>query len=238
MIKPWVRRYGRLLGSVTSTTSDAVVITLDDGPDFEQTPKVLAALAHHQATATFFLLLGRARRHPEIVSAIVAGGHEVALHGPDHRDLTLFGFQEALLRTRAARRELEELAGSKVHWFRPPYGRQTPATWAATRGAGLIPVLWDSTTWDWKDVTPAERLAKAFEGARAGAVLLAHDGVAGASDGVADSPPALTERAELLAEVLSEHARRGLSGRSLGAALRSGKAVRTMQFTGLGRSRP
>lgn len=233
MMKRWVRRQGWLLGSVTSTTSDGIVITLDDGPDPDQTPKVLEALANSGATATFFLLLGRARRHPGIVRSVLAGGHEIALHGPDHRDLTLFGPRQAWLRTRAARIELEALAECRIRWFRPPYGRQTPATWAAIRASGLEPVLWDSTTWDWKEVNPEQRRAKALEGARPGAILLAHDGIAGAADGASDRPPVLVERAELLAEVLAEHAARGLRGHSLSAALENGKVVRTLQITSL-----
>lgn len=225
---------GRVLGSVTATTSDAVVVTLDDGPDPVETPKVLAALQAQGATATFFVLLGRARRHPELVREILAAGHEIALHGPDHRALTDFGLLAARRRLRASRRELEALAGTSVRWYRPPYGRQTPTTWLATRTAGLVPVLWDSTTWDWKDVSGPERLAKASEGARPGAILLAHDGIAGTDDGVEDPVAPLRERAALLAQVLEVHRERRLPGRSLSDALKSGKPVKTVQFTGLG----
>ncbi|WP_256793613.1 polysaccharide deacetylase family protein [Terrabacter sp. Ter38] len=229
----WVRGQGWMLGSVTGTTGASVVITLDDGPDEVETPKVLEVLARHEATATFFVLVGRARRHPHLLTRIRDAGHEIALHGPDHRPLTTFGFTEARRRTRAARAELEQLAGVPVRWFRPPYGSQTPVTWAATRSAGLVPVLWDSTTWDWKNVTQSERLDKAIEGARPGALLLAHDGIAGADDGVTDAPPPLLERAALLDQVLDEHRRRGLRGRSLGSALQDGALVRSIVFTGI-----
>lgn len=236
-LKQWVRGHGQLLGSVTGTTSDAVVLTLDDGPDEIETPKMLAVLASHNASATFFVLVGRARRHPALLRAIRDGGHEIALHGPDHRSLTTFGFTAALRRTRSAKAELESLSGMTIRWFRPPYGSQTPTTWLAVRASGLVPVLWDSTTWDWKDVTPDQRMAKALAGARPGAVLLAHDGIAGADDGVAAGPPPLLERARLLDTVLDEHMRRGLRGRSLGAALEQGTAVRTAQFTGIRRTK-
>lgn len=233
----WVRGQGWLMTSVTGTTSEAVVITLDDGPDEVETPKVLEVLAEHDATATFFVLVGRARRHPGLLDAICGGGHEIALHGPDHRPLTAFGFAAALDRTRTARTDLERLVGNPVRWFRPPYGSQTPATWAATRAAGLVPVLWDSTTWDWKDVPAHERLPKALEGARPGSVLLAHDGIAGADDGVNDEAPPLIERALLLDQVLTEHRKLGLDGRSLGTALEDGNMVRTTQLTAIKRTK-
>ena len=97
-----------------ATTSPDMVLTLDDGPDPDQTPQVLEVLAAHDATATFFVLLTRARRHPDLLRAMLAAGHEVALHGPDHRPLTEFGFAAARERTVAARRELEQLAGVRV----------------------------------------------------------------------------------------------------------------------------
>lgn len=229
--KTWLRRRAAVIGSIVATTSPDMVLTLDDGPDPDQTPRVLEVLAAHDATATFFVLLTRARRHPDLLRAMVAAGHEVALHGPDHRPLTEFGFAAARERTVAARRELEQLAGVPVRWFRPPYGSQTPLTWLATRRAGLMPVMWTATTWDWREARHEERLAKALAGARPGGILLAHDGFAGLEDAADDGPPALADRAGLLGEVLDRYHEAGLRGRSLGEALHGGRAVRAAVFS-------
>lgn len=229
--KTWLRRRAAVVGSIVATTAPDMVLTLDDGPDPDQTPRMLEVLAAHDATATFFVLLTRARRHPEVLRALVAAGHEVALHGPDHRPLTEFGFSAARERTLAARRELEQLAGVPVRWFRPPYGSQTPLTWLATRRAGLMPVMWTATTWDWRQARHEERLARALAGARPGGILLAHDGFAGPDDAADDGPPALADRAGLLAEVLDRYRDQGLRGRSLGEALQGGRAVRAAVFS-------
>ena len=231
--KRFVRRRGAVMGSVSGTTSGAVVLTFDDGPDPEQTPRILQALADHQATATFFVLMSRVDRHPDLLKAIVAGGHEVALHGRDHRALPGFGYREGRRRTLVARCDLEVACGTKVRWFRPPYGAQTPMSWLATRRAGLVPVLWSGTTWDWKDVSDHERRTVSLRAGRAGAIVLAHDGIAGRTDGVADSPGALEDRAALVEWVLAEYAAKGLEVRSLGDALHTGVPVRTLEFTGL-----
>lgn len=234
--KRWVRRRGGLVGSFSATTAAGVVVlTFDDGPDPDQTPRILDHLAAHDATATFFVLLTRVRRHPELLRAIVEAGHEVALHGPDHRALSAYTHREALSRTRDARRELESLSGTVVRWYRPPYGSQTPSSWLAVRRAGLFPVLWSGTTWDWKDVTQDQRRAKSLEAGRSGAILLAHDGIAGVDDGVEDSPGALADRAGLVGWLLEEYAARGLRAVSLAEALRTGAGVRTLEFTSLRR---
>ena len=45
-----------------------------------ETPRILEILRAHNAHATFFLIGDRAARHPEIVAAIRAGGHEIGNH--------------------------------------------------------------------------------------------------------------------------------------------------------------
>lgn len=221
---PWV-------GSIESTTSSDVVLTFDDGPDAEQTPPLLDALAEHGATATFFVLLTRVRQHSEILRSIVDGGHEVGLHGPDHLDLTRFAGPEVERRTSEARRELEDHVGRRVRWFRPPYGRLRPGGLLAVRRAGMDPVLWSATAWDWQPASPEERRRRALRDARAGAILLAHDGFATHLDGVDDGPPGLRERAAWMAELLAELDDRGLVGCSLGEALESSRAIRTLRVT-------
>lgn len=247
-----LRRAAAPVGSVVAvrTSEPEVVLTFDDGPDPVGTPAVLDALAAHGATATFFVLLTRVRRHPGLLERVVAEGHEIALHGPDHRRLTSLPAREVHTRTAAAARELAALTGTWPRWFRPPYGAQTPATWLAVRRAGLVPVLWGPTTWDWRDVGQDERVRKAQDGARPGAVLLAHDAFAGPGDGAAEGvgsgagsgpagraepgggagPAPDVDRADLVDRVLAAYADRGWRGRSLGAALRHGRLVRAAHF--------
>src|ERR1700743_2447553 len=78
------------VGSVRSVRPrrDLAVLTYDDGPQPGGTDRVLAALADAGSTATFFILVGRARRHPGLLADVVAAGHEIALHGVDHVRLT------------------------------------------------------------------------------------------------------------------------------------------------------
>ncbi len=105
-----------------------VVITYDDGPEPGGTEGILAALAAKGAIARFFVLLSRVRRYPELFAEMVAGGHEIDLHGGDHRSLP--GLEPAVVQrnTVEAKQELQEILGRSVRWFRPPYGDQSPAS--------------------------------------------------------------------------------------------------------------
>lgn len=57
-----------------------VALSFDDGPHPTFTPQVLDILQHHDARATFFLIGDRALRHPNVVAAIRAAGHEIGNH--------------------------------------------------------------------------------------------------------------------------------------------------------------
>jgi peptidoglycan/xylan/chitin deacetylase (PgdA/CDA1 family) len=232
--KTIIRKHTGFVGSVVAikTAAPIVVITFDDGPEPGGTDRVLAALANKNASATFFVLLSRVRRYGALLDEVLAAGHEVALHGADHQALTTFGYADAKRRTGAARAELEDRAGVPVRWFRPPYGSQTPATWAAVKQLGLMPVMWGLTTWDWRDVPQADRVCKAQEGLRRGAILLAHDAFAGVLDGVPQEVAPVLDRGDLVERVLSAYGESGLVGRSLRDALSVGTLEKAAWFAG------
>jgi peptidoglycan/xylan/chitin deacetylase (PgdA/CDA1 family) len=217
------------VGSIISvrTTAPHVVVTFDDGPEPGGTERVLSALCDHSATATFFVLLNRAERYPRLLAEVVAAGHEVGFHGLDHRRLTRL--PAATVRTEMAvgAARLADLLGSPVRWFRPPHGAQTPLVWRAAREAGLHPVLWGPCAWDWLPRPVEELSARAMRGMRPGAILLAHDGLAGPDDGDegddCSGPPPGFDRGELVGRVLTAMAERGLAGRSLSAVLAAGR---------------
>ena len=225
------RHVTRPAGSVRAvrTAQPHVVLTYDDGPDTIGTAAVLNALARHRATATFFVLLARARRHRTLLDEIAASGHELALHGIDHRRLTRLPAAEVFRLTRDGRAELEDLTGRQVRWFRPPYGAQRPATWCAVRSAGLMPVVWGPSTFDWEHRPEPELAARALA-SRAGDIVLAHDGYAGPDDGVDHGPPPPIDRGRLADLMLTGFSERGLTGRSLGDALRYGRAAHWAWF--------
>jgi peptidoglycan/xylan/chitin deacetylase (PgdA/CDA1 family) len=229
------RGAGTVLGSAVEVRTGApdVVLTFDDGPEPGGTDRVLAALADAGAGATFFVLLTRVRRYRSLLDEVVAAGHEVALHGVDHRALPTLPPDEIGRLVRGGRAELEDAVGRQVRWYRPPYGRQTMRNWRAVTAAGMLPVLWGPTTWDWKsDVSDAERVAKSVQRVGRGSIVLAHDGFAGPEDGACDGPAPILDRGALVSAVLGGYAERGLRARSLEQALGAGALVRETWFPG------
>jgi len=191
---------------------------------------VLDALGEKGASATFFMLLTRVRAHPGFVGEVRAAGHEVALHGLDHRALTALDPKSVERRLRDNKSELEDVAGTEVRWLRPPYGSQSPATWRATRRAGLMPVMWSAGLGDSRPIDDAARLAGLRSRLRAGVIILAHDNFADASDGAADGDLPAVDRYALSQRMLAMLDDAGLAGCSLARALETGAARRRAWF--------
>lgn len=82
--------------------------------------QLLRLLARHEARGTFFVLGWVAERKPELVRAIVAGGHEVASHGWDHKRITELTPDEFRISVRHSKQLLEQLSGAEVIGFRAP----------------------------------------------------------------------------------------------------------------------
>lgn len=157
------------------TPAPEFALTYDDGPDPAHTPAMLDLLAERGVHATFFVLADAATRHPDLLRRIVAEGHELALHGQDHRRLTRLSAREAVRRVVAARATVESLSGARIRFFRPPYGAHTPAMLRGWRRHGLDVVIWSGWASDWQDDPAAVIADRAAAAVHPGGILLLHD---------------------------------------------------------------
>jgi peptidoglycan/xylan/chitin deacetylase (PgdA/CDA1 family) len=153
-----------------------VALTFDDGPDPASTPAFLAELDRLGWRATFFMLGTMARRAPGLVGEIAAAGHEVAVHGDEHKNMLRRGPRASADDIRRCRDTLAELSGTTPVWFRPPFGILSYGALRGARRADLRTVLW--TTWgrDWrKQATPGTVTADVLRRYVSGGTVLLHD---------------------------------------------------------------
>ena len=75
-------RSGIYLGMLCRTTTHrrVVALTFDDGPDAEETPRVLDVLKRHGVRATFFVVGERIEAHPELLLRMLSEGHTIGNH--------------------------------------------------------------------------------------------------------------------------------------------------------------
>ncbi|GAC1485812.1 MAG: hypothetical protein NVS1B9_04240 [Solirubrobacteraceae bacterium] len=166
-------------------------LTYDDGPDPEWTPRVLTALAGRRAT--FFVLAPRARAHPQLIAAMLAGGHAVELHGTAHLRHSEVGRDELRADTAAALVELARLGVRPSRW-RAPWGIVTKHTEELADQFGLTLVGWTHDTHDWRGDSAAAMLAALAPPLAADAVVLMHDALGpGAQRAGCEQTVALTQ---------------------------------------------
>ena len=182
---------------------DHLALTFDDGPDPDATPAVLEALDRLGVTATFFMLGAQVARHPQVAAAVVAAGHEAAVHGFTHRNHLARGPVDVCRDVTHAASVVAAATGTRPTWFRPPYGVMTAASLVATRRAGLRPVLWTAWGRDWEDRSPAQVAATVRGQLAPGGTVLLHDSdcttqVAGSWRATVVALPLLAELADQL----------------------------------------
>ncbi len=155
---------------------DHVALTFDDGPDPASTPAFLDLLDDLGVRATFFVLGSMVERAPGLARELALRGHEVGVHGWDHRSLALRGPVSTRRQITRSVDTLRHRVGVDPVWWRPPYGVLTTAGLVSARRAGLAPVLWSSWGRDWTDHATAHSVtATVADRLGPGATVLLHD---------------------------------------------------------------
>jgi peptidoglycan-N-acetylglucosamine deacetylase len=176
-----------------------VALTFDDGPHQVATPKLLRMLEERGVRATFFLLGRMTAGLPVLAAEIAAAGHEIALHGQDHRSLVGLGPRATYRDLARSWDTVAEVTGQVPTRYRPPYGRMTGSGFFAARRLGLTPVLWTAAGQDWvAGSTPQSINGTIFKDLRPGGTILLHDSdvmsVSGAWRATLAAVPAILER--------------------------------------------
>lgn len=194
----------RALGTLTrvETREPLVALTFDDGPHPASTPLLAELLEASGARGTFFMLGKRARRHPDLVRRIIAGGHAVGHHTENHPSLPMLPRAERL---RQMRLGAEALGVASPALFRPPYGHQTLTTRWEAAWLGYQVVTWNVVAIDWLDHSPDVMLKRVLDGLQPGSIVLLHDALFDALEPrYADRTPLLTMVRALLQACLGQ----------------------------------
>ncbi|MGB8258950.1 MAG: polysaccharide deacetylase family protein [Terracidiphilus sp.] len=206
-LAPGSQIFGRTL--IAPDRPGELALTFDDGPNPAWTPRLLDVLASHGVSASFFLVGRFAHAEPGLVRRISAAGHLIGNHSWSHLNLArtaAWRVREELERTSGT---LEEIAGAKVRFFRPPFGARRPAVLRLARELGMEPVLWNAMTSDWENPSAdqiADRLTKTIDGlerrGRAANIVL-HDG--GHLDMAANRGPSVAAAGQIVARYKESH---------------------------------
>jgi peptidoglycan/xylan/chitin deacetylase (PgdA/CDA1 family) len=154
----------------------AIALTFDDGPDPTWTPRVLRLLGFAHVHATFCVIGREVAKHPELVRAIVRGGHTLCNHTWRH-DEQLYRRTPAEVRSELARTQeaVRKAAGVTPRLFRAPGGFWSPALEREARRQGMTPLKWSVDTRDWARPGAPAIVREVLAHTRPGAIVLLHD---------------------------------------------------------------
>ena len=155
-----------------------VALTIDDGPDPRWTPQILALLARYRIHATFCLIGRHAAAYPQLVAAIVQGGHHLANHTFTH-PIPISRLAAARVHdevNRASDAITAASGGIRPTLFRSPGGIWSPTVLAACARAGMRPLDWSVDPWDWSRPGVPHIVDVILTRTRPGSIILDHDG--------------------------------------------------------------
>ncbi|MGI5902414.1 MAG: polysaccharide deacetylase family protein [Desulfitobacteriia bacterium] len=164
------------IGSWKRQYSPGVVLTFDDGPDPNYTPRLLTILARQNIKACFFLNGEKAAQYPEIVKRILEEGHLIGSHGYVHKHAWLMSPWKTWALWDRGISTLENITGQKVHYVRSPWGSANLAFffWCIKRKKRLV--AWNVHGMDWlKKRSPAQIINRIIRRTKEGSIILLHD---------------------------------------------------------------
>jgi len=151
-----------------------VALTFDDGPDPVHTRAILDHLDAAGARGTFFVIGEEVERRPEVAREIVRRGHQVAMHGHDHRWQRIFSPRWLADDFERAARTIQRVTGGVPRFFRPPVGVATPEVLDVCRPSFRF-VAWSLRPFDGKIPDPDLVRARVRSKIREGDIVLLHD---------------------------------------------------------------
>lgn len=165
----------------TTTGTEAVALTFDDGPS-SFTPQILTMLREHGVKATFCLVGVEVRAHHDLVQQIVREGHTLCNHTWRH-DLNLGKKPAEQIRAdlRATNDEIRRaVPDARIGYFRHPGGNFTPAAVAVADEFGMVSLGWQVDTKDWDVKRYGAQLTDHIlqvvrQETKPGSIVLAHD---------------------------------------------------------------
>jgi peptidoglycan/xylan/chitin deacetylase (PgdA/CDA1 family) len=178
-----------------------VAITIDDGPDPDVTPPVLARLAEHRAQATFFCVGVRVERYPDLAREIVSRGHHIENHSHRHRhNFSLMGPGGMKTEISRAQDAIERVTGSSPRFFRAPAGLRNPFLDPILTHLQLRLASWTRRGFDTVNSNADAVYRRLANPLQDGDILLLHDGNAARSRA---GKPVIVEVLPLLLDALA-----------------------------------
>lgn len=153
-----------------------VALTFDDGPDAENTPKILDYLEKEQVKASFFCIGKKIEQNPGIASRICNDGHLMGNHSFSHSNFFPLKPVSAIRSEIVVTREIiEDISQRPNLYFRPPFGVSNPLIKRALKGLNFRIIGWSIRSFDLSKRSAYEIANRIISRLGGGDIILLHD---------------------------------------------------------------
>ncbi len=151
-----------------------IAITFDDGPDKENTRRIIEILKNFDAKATFFIIGKKAKENHQIIKDIIKQGHSLGNHTYSHSPIfDFYRTSKVISELEKTNNILKEITGKQIKYFRPPYGVTNPNIAKAVNKLKLTTIGWSIRSLD--TIKKKETVKKRIEKVKSGDIILFHD---------------------------------------------------------------
>lgn len=158
------------------TGQKVVFLTFDDGPDAEQTPKVLDVLKKNNAKAVFFCIGNKIAGNEAIMKRITDEGHLIGIHSMCHAGhFPIFRRSKMIADLEQCQQAIAKATGQTTTLFRPPFGVTNPIVAKAVKALKLNTIGWTIRTYDTNLPKEEIILKRIKRNLKRGAIILLHD---------------------------------------------------------------
>jgi peptidoglycan/xylan/chitin deacetylase (PgdA/CDA1 family) len=175
------------LTSINKGKRKSVALTFDDGPDEDNTPKILQILREKDVKATFFVIGKKAEKYPDIIRQINEEGHTLANHSYSHSYLIAF-FSTKRLKADLLRcnEVITGIIEKSPLFFRPPFGVTNPRYATVIKELQLNSIGWSLRSLDTRAKNKYQLISRILAVLQKRDIILLHDNLPVTADALED----------------------------------------------------
>ncbi len=152
-----------------------VSLTFDDGPDPVTTRPLLQLLDRYAVKASFFVTGEKAAQHGDLISDILAHGHDIGNHSFSHDPFLMLRHAKTLYREIESTQTLLKRFGISPAAFRPPVGITNPRLAGVLAQQGLYCVTFTCRAFDGGNRQIENLSGRILKKVKLDGIILLHD---------------------------------------------------------------
>ncbi|MFD2923781.1 polysaccharide deacetylase family protein [Halobacillus naozhouensis] len=163
-----------IVTSAPSKTDKSVVLTFDDGPSKVLT-QILDILDAENVPAVFFWQ-SRLLYSKRPWKRVLQEGHIIGSHTTKHPNMVKLSYEKQYKEIQNSITKIGRITGSKVEYFRPPFGQYNADTVKAANQLNVTPIMWRIASIDWElKEDPNQIITNVIDHLEDGAIILMHE---------------------------------------------------------------